>query len=132
MTEINHPSTENVIDIIMNTVARGDIESRQAVSAVKHIMGLGSKPENLIGKSAENPIMQEFLNAGNTFASDNDCVMEELRGFVIKTKDGSIPSRNIINGLAQIYRGLPEKMRFGAFSRAGSALLVLKEKSNGD
>ena len=62
MKEIKHFDTHEVIQMIMEGVVKGNIESSQAISAVKHLMDIDSKQaENFVAKPTENPLMQEFF-----------------------------------------------------------------------
>lgn len=126
-TEIRSFKTSEVIEMIMTGVREGSIESIQALKAVKHLMSIDSKQAENFNASAENPLMQEFLDGANAYAREMNCKLIELRAFSVRTNDDTSASREVISGVAKLYRKLTPEMRFLAFDRAGSALLVNKE-----
>lgn len=127
-TEIKHFDTHEVIQMIMEGVVKGNIESSQAIAAVKHLIGIDSKQaENFVANPTENPLMQEFLDNANAYTKEMHCKLIELRGFSVRTNDDMSASREVISGVAKLYRKLTPEMRFLGFDRAGSALLVNKE-----
>jgi len=123
-TEIRDFDTSRVIDMIMSGVSEGTIESSQACRAVKHLMAIDSQQAENFNASAENPLMQEFLDNANAYAKEMNCKLIELRAFSVRTNDNTSASRDVINEIARMYRKLTPEMRFLAFDRAGSALLV--------
>jgi hypothetical protein len=128
MTEIKHFDTHEVIQMIMEGVVKGNIESSQAIGAVKHLIDIDSKQaENFVAKPTENPLMQEFLDNANAYSEEMNCKLIELRGFSVRTNDDTSASRTVISEIARLYRKLTPEMRFLGFDRAGSALLVNKE-----
>lgn len=133
-TEIKRTTSEELIELISTSLGSEEIDSRQATHLIDYVLKLESKPENLVGKPAESPAMQTFLANSNEYADSNDCKVVELRGFLIMTKDNGVPTREVINGMSDIYRGLPRELRFRQFDRAGSALLIVNSEdiSNGD
>lgn len=126
-TEIRSFKTSEVIEMIMKGVSEGNIESSQAISAVKHLIGIDSQKAENFQASPESPLMQEFLENANAYANGMNCKLVELRGFSVRTNDDTSASREVISGVAKLYRKLTPEMRFLGFDRAGSALLVYKE-----
>jgi len=122
-TEIKHIETHEIIGMIMDGVGNGLFESGQATQAVKFMMSLDSKAENLVAVP-EKPEVQSFLDVANAYAEEEGCEVIELRGFSIANKDGSSASRAQITAMAKFYRNLPAEMRFKGFDRAASSLLV--------